>query len=102
MIWELSGDYPKEGGDTLTTLAYDILNLPSSSEKFYGDINGDGVVNSRDLTLLQRYILEIIDVFPYSKGLENADVNDDGLVNSIDYNLIIRYILEEISQLPLK
>lgn len=25
MIWELSGDYPKEGGDTLTTLVYDFL-----------------------------------------------------------------------------
>ena len=25
MIWELSGDHPKEGGDTLTTLVYDFF-----------------------------------------------------------------------------
>ncbi len=99
MIWELSGDHPKEGGDTLTTLVYDFFKN-SSKETLYGDVNGDNIVNSSDLTILKRYILEIIDSFPYPEGLINADVNCDGEINSIDYNLIQRYILEEISKLP--
>ena len=99
MIWELSGDYPKEGGDTLTTLVYDFLKK-SSQKPLYGDVNGDNIVNSNDLTLLRRYILEIIDSFPFPGGLVNADVNCDGLINSLDYNLIQRYILEIIDKLP--
>ncbi|HHX18399.1 MAG TPA: glycoside hydrolase [Clostridium sp.] len=101
MIWELSGDYPKEGGNTLTALVYHIFDLPSLPEPLYGDINGDDIVNSSDLTLLKRYVLEIIDGFPFSGALVNADVNGDKLINSIDYNLIKRYILEEIDKLPL-
>ncbi|MEJ6951311.1 glycoside hydrolase family 48 protein [Natronospora cellulosivora (SeqCode)] len=47
-----------------------------------GDLNGDGVINSLDMTLLQRYILTMIgesDIVPGS-----ADVNGDGVVNSLD------------------
>lgn len=100
MIWELGGDYPKEGGSTLTALAYDIFNSSSSPKPLYGDINGDNIVNSTDLAFLKRYILEIIDSFPFPKAQVNADVNLDGLINSIDYNMIKRYILEEIDKLP--
>ncbi|MDQ2087432.1 glycosyl hydrolase family 18 protein [Herbivorax sp. ANBcel31] len=102
MIWELSGDYPKEGGDTLTTLIYDNIESSSLPKPLYGDINGDGVVDSTDLTLLKRYILNIIDSFPFAGASQNADVNGDGKIDSTDYALIERYILEVIDELPLK
>ena len=39
----------------------------------YGDLNGDGFINSVDAALLSRYVLEIIDSFP--APLESADLN---------------------------
>lgn len=102
MVWELSGDYPKEGGDTLTSLAYGILNSSFPSDKLYGDINGDGLIDSNDLALLKKYILGITDSFPHPEGSENADVNNDGLIDTIDYSLIKRYILKIISEFPVK
>ncbi len=41
----------------------------------YGDLNGDGRINSVDAALLSRYVLEIIDSFP--APLESADLNGD-------------------------
>ena len=41
----------------------------------YGDLNGDGMFNTSDYVLLQRYILEIINDFSYSEAKINADVN---------------------------
>ncbi|MEJ6951306.1 glycoside hydrolase family 9 protein [Natronospora cellulosivora (SeqCode)] len=46
-----------------------------------GDLNGDGQVNSLDMTLLQRYILTIIDD---SDIVGDPDINGDGVVNSLD------------------
>ena len=37
---------------------------PTSSTGLPGDLNGDGDINSTDLTLLKRYVLQKIDDFP--------------------------------------
>ncbi|TYQ18094.1 UNVERIFIED_CONTAM: chitinase [Acetivibrio alkalicellulosi] len=97
MIWELSGDYPSQGGNTLTTL---ISNRLNSSTLIYGDLNGDGVVDSTDLVILRRYILDIINSFPHPMAMISADVNGDGNINSTDYILIKRYILGIIDIFP--
>lgn len=60
----------------------------------YGDINGDGDVNSTDLTLMNRYILDIIEDFPYEEGFRYADINRDGDINSTDLSLLKRIILK--------
>ncbi|MEJ6950514.1 glycoside hydrolase family 9 protein [Natronospora cellulosivora (SeqCode)] len=57
-----------------------------------GDVNGDGVVNSIDATILGRYILTMIDEFPIENGFQAADINNDGVINSLDYNLIMQVI----------
>ncbi|MDQ2086640.1 dockerin type I domain-containing protein [Herbivorax sp. ANBcel31] len=59
----------------------------------YGDVNGDGVVDSTDYILMQRYVLGIIDEFPSEVGKLAADVNRDGEVNSKDCAQIKKYIL---------
>ena len=69
-----------------------------------GDVNHDGTVNTIDLTLMSRYVLEVIDKLPY-EDIDNlkipiADVNGDGFVDSIDYVLMRRYVLEIISEFP--
>jgi len=55
-----------------------------------GDVNGDGKVNAKDITLLKKFIAgtaaeeEII--------LENADVNGDGKINARDTTLIKKLV----------
>ncbi|ODM27792.1 carbohydrate-binding protein [Clostridium sp. Bc-iso-3] len=68
----------------------------------YGDLNGDGKVNSTDSTLLSRYILKIIDTFPIENGDKAADLNGDGKVNSTDYNILKRYLLKIIDKFPVE
>ncbi|MDQ2087737.1 DUF6055 domain-containing protein [Herbivorax sp. ANBcel31] len=58
-----------------------------------GDVNGDNLVDSTDAALMKRYLLEIIDDFPYSEGKLAADINGDGVIDSTDYTLLTRYIL---------
>ena len=68
--------------------------------RIYGDLNGDDRVDTRDYTILRRYILELIDSFPTVDGPINADVNGDGIINSADVVYMGRYLLEIIDAFP--
>ena len=54
-----------------------------------GDSNGDGVLNTKDATIIRRYLAgwDGIDLDESA-----ADVNDDGRVSLIDVTLILRYL----------
>ena len=53
-----------------------------------GDANGDGLVNARDIALLQRYVAKWnVDI-----DLTAADVNKDGAVNAKDVALVQRFV----------
>ena len=56
----------------------------------YGDINGDGKINGKDITLLRRHITGGFDLSSFDQ--EAADVNHDGKINGKDITLIRRYI----------
>ena len=73
---------------------------PEPPEYFLGDLNDDGLVNSRDCVLLSRYLLEIITEFSYENALKAADVDGNGVINTIDYAYISRYVLDIISEFP--
>jgi hypothetical protein len=51
-----------------------------------GDLNGDVVVDERDLTLLKEIILGLED------GTANADLNGDGKINALDITALKRII----------
>lgn len=68
-----------------------------TSDIMYGDINGDGKINSTDLSALKRYILELA---PLPGDSKTADLNGDGLTNSSDLSLLKRYILGLITVFP--
>lgn len=63
-----------------------------------GDLNGDGNVDSDDLTLLARHVggIELVS----GQNLENADVNGDGVVNSDDLTVHARYVGGIIKEWP--
>ncbi|ABN51964.1 MAG TPA: carbohydrate-binding domain-containing protein [Hungateiclostridium thermocellum] len=65
----------------------------------YGDSNSDCKVNSTDLTLMKRYLLQ--QSISYI-NLINADLNGDGKINSSDYTLLKRYLLGYIDSFPVE
>ncbi|MBQ9841673.1 MAG: SH3 domain-containing protein [Clostridia bacterium] len=78
-------------GDILRVYDNDKRLTASYPVVIYGDVNGDGKVNSVDLRRAQRHILGVIKVEGYF--LTAADANRDGKVNSVDLRRAQRYIL---------
>jgi xylan 1,4-beta-xylosidase len=68
---------------------------PISSVK-YGDINGDGLINSVDYSLIKRYLLNQ----STTVDLKVSDLDGDGRISSVDCALLKRYILGIITQFP--
>ena len=68
---------------------FDIVNgFITVIDYMPGDVNDDGVINGKDVTLIRRYNAGIKDgTFNESA----ADVNDDGVINGKDVTLIRRY-----------
>lgn len=58
----------------------------------YGDVNGDGTVNSKDLTRLMKYVAgENIEIY-------GGDINGDGTVNAKDLTRLMKYISGDITK----
>lgn len=57
-----------------------------------GDVNGDGKVNIRDVTSIQRQVAEVADFSDKQRAL--ADVNNDGVVNITDATHLQLFIAE--------
>lgn len=70
----------------------------------YGDVNGDGKVDIKDSTFLQRSVNNESDyeIVKGSNTFKRADVNGDGNVNIIDAAYIQKYLLHMIEELPVK
>lgn len=55
------------------------------------DVNNDGEVDLLDITLLQRYILELTEF--ERNSIYSADINSDGIVSTIDVTLLAKKLL---------
>lgn len=77
-------------GDMLRLYSGSILCV-SYPIVIYGDVNGDGIINSQDLRRAQRHILGVSNISGYY--LTAADTNMDGNLTSQDLRKTQRHIL---------
>ncbi|MHB8962281.1 MAG: cadherin-like beta sandwich domain-containing protein [Saccharofermentanales bacterium] len=95
---EITGTQPV-GTGSIVKLFYNGAVFEEYVVIVYGDINGEGKVNSTDLTILRSHILKTKLIAPAYQAA--ADVNRDGKVNSTDLTIMKRHILrlKTISQI---
>lgn len=63
----------------------------ASSEKLFGDTNGDGKIDVKDATLIQKYIVQKADIA--QENLSVADYNKDGRIDVKDATAIQKSVL---------
>jgi hypothetical protein len=103
--FDTDGTHYKTQGilDMGSCFAEEMVKLSGISSKFvYGDVNGDGVLNSLDYAEIKLILLEITDSLKYTQWEKAADVNGDGIIDSRDAVLIQRRILEVIDNFPIE
>ena len=69
---------------------YDNVEFKHFGKGLKGDINGDGVLNTTDVTAL---ISHLLGLGSYSNSL--CDVNGDGRVNNSDVTALINLVLAQ-------
>lgn len=65
-----------------------------------GDLDGDNLITSTDLTYMKRYVLTIINDLPVADDLYAGDLDGDGGINSTDVTLMKRYLMKIIDIFP--
>lgn len=73
----------------VATGVYAVL-FPEEVTSDKGDVNDDGFIDSLDLSLVKRYLLDVTTVI----NADNADFNNDGEVNALDFAALKIKLLE--------
>ncbi len=69
-------------------VVFTTASVATADSVLYGDVNGDGKINNKDLGRLQQYI----NGWEVEVNLAACDVNDDGRVNNKDLGRLQQYI----------
>ena len=77
--------------EVLGTGAKIVIDETEYTVVMLGDVNGDGVVKSKDYMLIKNYIMRITEFTEIEKMA--ADVNRDGEIKSKDYMIIKNHIM---------
>ncbi len=67
-----------------------------NKDKLLGDVNVDGVIDVRDVTLMNQYIVKLSDIS--DQGFINADVISDNKVDLKDLGQLKKYIIKVIKE----
>ncbi len=70
------------------TIKLDNLLKCQKNSGVYGDVNGDGIVSSVDITAIYNYLLNGDDTY-----LSTSDVDGDGVVSSVDITILYNILL---------
>ena len=62
--------------------------IPNATPVVYGDVNGDGEVNTVDITILYNFLLN-----GETEGMVNGDQNGDGTITSSDITVVYNVLL---------
>ena len=79
---------PTEEPTSEETVAPTDAPTDAPKDIIYGDANGDGTVNMKDVLMIRKYIAEL----PVDIALDAADANGDGVVNMKDVLIVRKYI----------
>lgn len=91
----VSTDKPTEPSDSTSTTP----SVPDTDNGILGDVNGDGKVNIKDVTEIQKYAAKLIDLTDAEKL--RADVNTDVKINIKDATAIQKYVAKIETGLPI-
>lgn len=84
----------------LCALLFLLVFAQAASASTLGDVNSDGVIDVRDVVLVEKHVLSVPPgLNPAQQVL--ADVNGDGVINVTDVSLLMRYSLGLISEFPI-
>ena len=91
----VSTDKPTEPSDSTSTTP----SVPDTDNGILGDVNGDGKVNIKDVTEIQKYAAKLIDLTDAEKL--RADVNTDVKINIKDATAIQKYVAKIETGMPI-
>ena len=80
------------GTGTVISLIKEDKAVDTMTIAMTGDVNGDGLINNKDVVLTAQFILEIIEEVEQSQ-LIAMDANGDGKVNTRDASVLSRYLV---------
>jgi hypothetical protein len=82
-------NYHRFWAESAIALANGTYSILFGGDVLKGDVNSDGVVNSTDYALLQRYLVGKTTTI----NTQNANMNGDGIINSTDLALLKRQVI---------
>lgn len=80
------------GTGTVISLVKENKTIDTMTIAMTGDVNGDGLINNKDVVLTAQFILEIVEEVEQSQ-LIAMDANGDGKVNTRDASVLSRYLV---------
>ena len=95
---DLSSKYEKNGGYRYTAEYVDLNAYINGVGKNLGDIDNDGKISVKDVTLLQKYLSDYDEAALDSEALIRADVNFSADITILDATKIQQYIAQLITE----
>jgi hypothetical protein len=77
---------------SITNIPYEVTNGIVTVSYLPGDVNLDGVLDTTDVILVMRNVLEIVEFNDTQAAL--ADFNGDGAIDATDALMMMRAILD--------
>ncbi len=74
----------------------------STAKEIYGDVDEDGFVSIYDVTMLQQYLAELVELDAENPlTMKLLDVNADGVLDADDALVIQKYVAQMYDELPI-